>query len=82
MALEILPKLFSATDAININTRHGAVLAIGEIALALKNLELEHATPNKYLSNVIVNDLNNLVAKFQERDQFRGAFSKQFIYKF
>lgn len=58
----VLKKLIDKTDSIDVNVRHGSVLAIGEIVLALKNLNRK----------VNCDALNSLVIKFQSREQFRG----------
>ncbi|KAL7028245.1 hypothetical protein ACKWTF_005773 [Chironomus riparius] len=67
MATHVLNQLFQKTESIDINVRHGCVLAIGEVILALKNL-------NKLslISNEIMGKLSDLVIKFQTREQFRG----------
>jgi tubulin-specific chaperone D len=67
MAEHCLPSLLAQTDSIDINQRHGAILAIGEIAAALSELG-----PAKYLTGELLQLLNGLVLKFQNRDQFRG----------
>jgi tubulin-specific chaperone D len=67
MATHCLPSLLAKTDSIDINQRHGSILAIGEIAAALS--ELDGA---KYLNGDLLQQLNGLVLTFQNRDQFRG----------
>lgn len=61
----ILAKLLEKSKSIDVNVRHGAVLAIGEIVLAIKNL-------NHSLSEESQNSLNALIVNFQTREQFRG----------
>lgn len=63
MKTKVLAKLFADTDSIDVNLRHGSILAIGEIILALT--ELGHEPE-------IFELLNGLVIKFQSREQFRG----------
>lgn len=69
----VLDQLFAKTDSIDINTRHGSVLAIGEIILALSKLEKD--SPDKalnFLSNQTISNVNELLLKFIQRDLFRG----------
>lgn len=66
MANEVLTALFAKVDSIDINLRHGAVLAIGEIVLALSEIE------GNWISPVALIELNGLIIKFQNREQFRG----------
>lgn len=63
---KVLPLLVTKTDSIDIHMRHGAVLAIGEIVLALS------AINSIYITDEIKADLSQLVIKFQNREQFRG----------
>lgn len=72
MANEVLPKLFSKTSSIDINERHGTVLAIGEIIAKLRILENEGKDGKAFINESIIQQLNGLVRVFQERDQFRG----------
>lgn len=58
----VLNKLLDKTNSIDVNVRHGSVLAIGEILLALKELN----------RNAHCEEINRLVIKFQGREQFRG----------
>lgn len=73
MSTIVLDQLFAKTDSIDINTRHGSVLAIGEIVLALKQLEQENSErwPN-LISNQSISNINELILKFIQRDLFRG----------
>lgn len=75
MAKDILPKLFSKTSSIDINERHGTVLAIGEIIAKLKVLENENKRQTIFISDSLTEKLNGLVLEFQQRDQFRGLVS-------
>lgn len=72
MANEVLPKLFSKTPSIDINERHGTVLAIGEIVAKLRTLEMESDNRKIYMNEMLTEKLNALVPAFQQRDQFRG----------
>ena len=70
MANTVMQKLFELTDSIDVNTRHGSVVALGEVTLALKDLERSNGKvlllPDSELQ------LNQLISKFFTRDQFRG----------
>lgn len=66
MKTNVLFKLFENTDSIDVNARHGSVLAIGEIILALVEIN------PVLIDELIMNKLNGLIIKFQTREQFRG----------
>lgn len=66
MAKTVLNKLFAKTDSIDVNLRHGTILAIGEVILALTELD------KSLISTETFGNLNNLIIKFQTREQFRG----------
>ena len=66
MANEVLTSLFTKVDSIDINLRHGAVLAIGEVVLALSEIE------GNWISVKAIDELNGLIIKFQNKEQFRG----------
>ncbi|KAI9585972.1 tubulin-specific chaperone D [Glossina fuscipes] len=76
MATVVMDQLFSKTDSIDINTRHGSVLALGEIILVLSKMDAEklskEGASNAYLSNQAITNLNELILKFLQRDLFRG----------
>lgn len=74
MVQEVLPKLFEQTTSIDVNARHGCVLAIGEIISKLKSLNVEENESNgKYtITNELNERLNNLISSFQKRDQYKG----------
>lgn len=65
MKSTILNKLLQKADSIDVNVRHGFILAIGEIVLALKRL-------NQTISKDVETSLSSLIIKFQTREQFRG----------
>lgn len=69
---EILPKLFQKTTSLDVNMRHGCVLAIGEIVLSLKNIEDSIKQPGIYITIDLVEMLSGLIDKFQKKDQFKG----------
>lgn len=74
MAVQILPKLFEKTSSIDINQRHGTVLAIGEIVSKLK--QMEKTSDEIFLTTELVEKLSNLVITFQQRDQFKGKWPR------
>lgn len=72
MVNDILPRLFAKTSSIDINERHGTVLAIGEIVSTLKQLEIESSHQKVLIDKALTDQLGGLVLAFQQRDQFRG----------
>lgn len=77
MSSKVLDQLFSKTNAIDINIRHGSVLAIGEIVLALSKIDNKSSNndghKSTWLSEDILNKLNELMGNFLQRDLFRGV---------
>ncbi|ALC39422.1 CG7261 [Drosophila busckii] len=71
MAAVVLPQLLAKTETIDLNARHGCVLAMGEITLTLRQLELE-GPGNVYLTNQRIAELNELINSFVERSYYRG----------
>lgn len=73
MAEVVLAQLFAKTDSIDINTRHGAVLALGEIINALHEMQKSETSKSE---SIISEDINKLImellGKFLQRDLFRG----------
>lgn len=72
MVSDILPRLFAKASSIDINERHGTVLAIGEIVAKLKQLEIESDDQKVFIDETLTTRLSGLVLAFQQRDQFRG----------
>ncbi|XP_062561564.1 tubulin-specific chaperone D [Armigeres subalbatus] len=69
----ILPKLFDLTETTDLNARHGATLAIGEIILSLERLQGEQpATGESFISREVIERGGQLVIKFRQRGQFKG----------
>lgn len=64
-----VPKLFEMTDSIDICTRHGAVVALGEVTKSLQEVD---NGGNSLMNPDIVANLNQLIIKFMNRDLFRG----------
>lgn len=72
MSSHILPSIFDKTTSIDVNLRHGSVLAIGEIVLSLSEAE----TPDKeatFLNESLLQLINGLVSQFHNRGQYRGG---------
>lgn len=73
MADEVLGRLIKGTNSIDVNLRHGAVLAIGEIVRALVQIEREAGNGGTvWLTAERTRNVNDLLLKFLKRDQFRG----------
>ncbi|KAK5650202.1 hypothetical protein RI129_001231 [Pyrocoelia pectoralis] len=73
MVETVLPNLFKKTDSIDLNSRHGAVLAIGEIIYALSKLvENQNSKVDILLGHDLIDSSQNLISNFQERFYFRG----------
>lgn len=66
----VLPNLLDMLNSIDLNIRHGAVLAIAEI------LEALHNCFNDNIENIIgasaVESIRNIVSTFRKRGQFKG----------
>lgn len=82
MANEVLPNLFKKTTSIDVNLRHGSVLAIGEIVASLNVLESADSTPGKYIDSGLTKKLNGLVISFQDKNQFKGKIVLSFYQNF
>lgn len=80
MANDVLPKLFSKTKSIDINERHGTVLAIGEIVANLKKIENQSDNQKVFINDSLTERLSGLVLAFQQRDQFRGLDIESHFY--
>lgn len=64
----VLDKLFKMTSSIDLNARHGSILAIAEVVLALsKNDQL-----TDHIKEETLKDVCDLIPKFRERLLFRG----------
>lgn len=72
MAAVVMPQLLAKTETIDVNARHGCVLALGEVTLALRQLEELGDCNTSYLSNQRVAELNELIKSFLERNFYRG----------
>ena len=74
MSEVVLAQLFAKTASIDVNMRHGAVLALGEITNALLQLQQNNkeAAKTKFLTAEIIEELNMLMGTFLQGDLFRG----------
>ncbi|XP_063824172.1 tubulin-specific chaperone D [Ostrinia nubilalis] len=73
VATVILPKLVVKTESIDLNVRHGAILAIGEVIYALSQVKLSDGkTADSLISQDISESVRSLVTRLRQRQQFRG----------
>ncbi|XP_018565799.1 tubulin-specific chaperone D [Anoplophora glabripennis] len=73
MIKTVLPALFEKTRSIDLNSRHGATLAIGEVIHALSKFAKEQNTDIKLiLKEDLLEKTRNLIPHFRERLYFRG----------
>ncbi|XP_055535391.1 tubulin-specific chaperone D [Wyeomyia smithii] len=72
MCSTVLPKLYDMTETTDLNARHGATLAIGEIVLSLRKLQGADQINQSYINGQIVERGGQLVIKFRQRGQFKG----------
>ncbi|XP_013190254.2 tubulin-specific chaperone D [Amyelois transitella] len=69
----ILQKLVNKTESIDLNVRHGAILAIGEAIYALSQTKLtDGKTADTLISADILIAVRDLVPRLRSRQQFRG----------
>lgn len=67
-----IPRLFDKVNSIDLNARHGAVIAIGEI---LHSLSIVCQSENKNFNELIghlLEKIKDLIPRFRERLYFRG----------
>ncbi|PSN56928.1 Tubulin-specific chaperone D [Blattella germanica] len=73
MAETVLHTLLEKTSSIDLNTRHGAVMAIAEILHALAIVGSENKLNIQDIVGIEVTEqVKNLVPNFRQRQQFRG----------
>ncbi|KAK4882052.1 hypothetical protein RN001_005371 [Aquatica leii] len=73
MIKTVLPALLEKTTSIDLNIRHGAVLAIGETVYAISKIAKDRQVQiEDMLGNKIVDTIQTLIPSFQERFYFRG----------
>ncbi|KFB46964.1 AGAP004782-PA-like protein [Anopheles sinensis] len=72
----IVPRLFQLAESTELNTRHGAVLALGEVINSLQKLSTlrteADAERESYISADIGELAGQLIGKYRERGQFKG----------
>ncbi|KAK9871289.1 hypothetical protein WA026_011559 [Henosepilachna vigintioctopunctata] len=69
----VLPSLFEKAHTINLNSRHGAVLAIGEITYALSLIsKAKGEGVTDFLDDDLIKQLKELIVVFREKLYFRG----------
>ncbi|CAH0559200.1 unnamed protein product [Brassicogethes aeneus] len=71
MVDNVLPALFTKTTSIDLNARHGAVLAIGEILHSLSKVH-KNESMNTILTEKLIKSTKNLIPSFYEKFYFRG----------
>lgn len=73
VATEVLQKLIKKTESIDLNIRHGAILAIGEALYALSQAKLANGkTAFSLISEDILVSVRELIPSLRGRQQFRG----------
>uniref|UniRef100_A0A2A4J981 Tubulin-specific chaperone D n=1 Tax=Heliothis virescens TaxID=7102 RepID=A0A2A4J981_HELVI len=73
VATVVLPKLVKKTESIDLNVRHGAILAIGETIYALSQSRLPNGkTADSLISEEVSLSVRGLVSSLRSRQQFRG----------
>ncbi|GJQ72923.1 hypothetical protein Trydic_g1566 [Trypoxylus dichotomus] len=69
----ILPELFNKSKTIDLNSRHGSVLAIGEVMYALSKVATsKNVIVEDYIGANLLENTKNLVPLFKEKLYFRG----------
>ncbi|KAL4707948.1 hypothetical protein ACJJTC_013739, partial [Scirpophaga incertulas] len=73
VATEVLPKLVKKTESIDLNIRHGAILAIGESVYALSQIKLADGNcADSLIAKSVSTSVRDLVARLRSKQQFRG----------
>ncbi|XP_048478977.1 tubulin-specific chaperone D [Plutella xylostella] len=73
VATTVLPKLVSKTQSIDLNVRHGAILALGEAIHALAEAELPDGTrADKLIPPSVLTSVHGLVSGLRARRQLLG----------
>ncbi|XP_052862271.1 tubulin-specific chaperone D [Anopheles cruzii] len=68
----IVPQLFELAESTELNTRHGAVLALGEVINALRKLATVPSSDFEPDFDRFGNLAGQLVGKYRQRGQFKG----------
>lgn len=73
VATVVLPKLVEKTESIDLNVRHGAILAIGEATYALSQIKLSDGKgADSLIADSVSVAVRELVPRLRARQQFRG----------
>ncbi|XP_045513668.1 tubulin-specific chaperone D [Pieris brassicae] len=73
MATIVLPKLVQKTESMDLNLRHGAILAIGEVINALSEAKLPNGSKaDSLIPEEVITCIRSLVGRLSSRQQFRG----------
>ncbi|RMZ99376.1 tubulin-specific chaperone D [Brachionus plicatilis] len=75
MAFEVVPSLIKQSSSIDLNTRHGALLSLGQLIHALSelvNLEPEKLL-NKYFNEEFTSKLRHVLSQIFDEKYFRGS---------
>ncbi|VVD01854.1 unnamed protein product [Leptidea sinapis] len=73
VATEILPKLVKKTESIDLNIRHGAILAVGEVIHALSQVRQPNGEKaSELISGEVSSHVRELVSHLRHKQQFRG----------
>ncbi|XP_058124230.1 tubulin-specific chaperone D [Anopheles ziemanni] len=72
----IVPRLFQLSESTELNTRHGAVLALGEVISSLQKISALGTNADAKRESCISADIGELagqlIGKYRERGQFKG----------
>ncbi len=74
MSSTILPQLLKHSFSIDLNTRHGALLCLGELIHSLCELEQQSKSPQfTYFSDSFVSELKSVIGRIFDEKYFRGS---------
>ncbi|XP_050095697.1 tubulin-specific chaperone D [Anopheles aquasalis] len=68
----IVTRLFELAESTELNTRHGAVLALGEVINALQQLTTISAEKRTHFNTMAGEMAGQLIGKYRQRGQFKG----------
>lgn len=69
----VLPELFNKSSSIDLNCRHGSVLAIGEVLYALSNVaKTKGVKIDDYIGTTLIENTRKLIPLFKEKLYYRG----------
>eukprot|EP00112_Aurelia_sp_Birch-Aquarium-sp1_P000058 Seg1001.15 transcript_id=Seg1001.15/GoldUCD/mRNA.D3Y31 product="Tubulin-specific chaperone D" protein_id=Seg1001.15/GoldUCD/D3Y31 len=72
MLNKVLPQVLECTNSIDLNTRHGGILATAEVTHALCQ-HFKNKNPAKLLESKILDQLKGIVPRLKENQHFRGV---------